>query len=66
MAEHPRGEKPQASAGRCPICGQPRQPEFRPFCSRRCRNVDLGRWFNQVYAVPAVDPADNDDDEDQQ
>jgi len=39
----------------CPICGKPAQPGFRPFCSRRCADVDLGRWFTGGYAVP-TDP----------
>jgi uncharacterized protein len=47
---------------RCPICGKPRDPRFRPFCSRRCRAVDLGRWFNQAYAIPAA-PSPEEDDE---
>lgn len=63
MAEDPRIRRSPASVGRCPICGEPRRPEFRPFCSRRCRNVDLGRWFNEVYTVPAVDSVDDDDEE---
>lgn len=47
---------------RCPICGKPaarRVPGQRgtfPFCSERCRQVDLGRWFTESYAVPAVEP----------
>ena len=40
---------------RCPICNRPRDVRYRPVCSKRCRDVDLSRWFNQVYAVPAVD-----------
>ena len=44
---------------RCPTCGRPRVREYRPFCSARCRDVDLGRWFAGAYAVPAVE-----DDED--
>ena len=48
---------------RCPICGRPRVPEFRPFCSARCRNVDLSRWFGEVYTVPAVEPGYDEDDE---
>ena len=40
---------------RCPTCGRPRVHEYRPFCSARCRDVDLGRWFSGAYAVPAVD-----------
>lgn len=50
---------------RCPLCGRPRAPEYRPFCSARCRDVDLNRWFNQVYAIPVVEP-DGDLDEGEQ
>ena len=39
----------------CPICRKPVDPAFRPFCSRRCADVDLQRWFAGVYAVPAVE-----------
>jgi len=44
----------------CPICGKPVVREYRPFCSRRCADADLGRWFSGAYAVPGepVDPAD--------
>ena len=41
----------------CPTCGddvRADQPD-RPFCSRRCRLVDLGRWFNEEYAIPGED-----------
>lgn len=37
----------------CPICGKPAQAEYRPFCSRRCADVDLQRWLTGAYAVPA-------------
>lgn len=36
----------------CPVCGKPAQPSARPFCSPRCRAVDLGRWLGETYAVP--------------
>jgi uncharacterized protein len=36
----------------CPICGKPRTPEHRPFCSSRCRDRDLLQWFSDGYAVP--------------
>lgn len=39
---------------RCPTCGKPAVQSFRPFCSKRCADVDLGRWFNGAYAVPAA------------
>lgn len=40
-------------SGRCPICGRPVAERFRPFCSRRCADVDLGRWLAGVYRVPS-------------
>ena len=43
------------SAPRCPICSKPAVTEYRPFCSRRCADVDLQRWLSGVYAVPAVE-----------
>ncbi len=49
-------------AARCPVCGKPRDASYRRFCSRRCADVDLGRWFREDYVVPgrdgeaAVDP----------
>jgi endogenous inhibitor of DNA gyrase (YacG/DUF329 family) len=40
---------------KCPICTKPAVERFRPFCSRRCADVDLNRWLSGVYAVPAVE-----------
>jgi endogenous inhibitor of DNA gyrase (YacG/DUF329 family) len=42
----------------CPICARPQEPRYRPFCSRRCADVDLARWLKGTYAIP-VDPADD-------
>ncbi|MCA1951673.1 MAG: DNA gyrase inhibitor YacG [Hyphomicrobiales bacterium] len=39
-------------AQRCPICRKLTVERFRPFCSKRCADLDLARWFNGVYAVP--------------
>jgi endogenous inhibitor of DNA gyrase (YacG/DUF329 family) len=44
----------------CPICGKPRLQQFRPFCSKRCADVDLNRWFKGVYAVPVTETDDKD------
>jgi endogenous inhibitor of DNA gyrase (YacG/DUF329 family) len=51
---------PLASTRKCPICRRPRNAEFTPFCSPRCRDRDLAQWFNEGYAVPGerVDPED--------
>ena len=46
-------ERAAAAAGqRCPTCGKPTVLAYRPFCSKRCADVDLNRWLNGVYAVP--------------
>jgi endogenous inhibitor of DNA gyrase (YacG/DUF329 family) len=39
----------------CPICGKPGVKAYRPFCSKRCSDVDLHRWLSGRYAVPAVE-----------
>jgi endogenous inhibitor of DNA gyrase (YacG/DUF329 family) len=44
----------------CPICGKPQTVPHRPFCSKRCADIDLGRWLKGVYAVPTNEPADED------
>jgi uncharacterized protein len=51
---------------KCPTCGAPAAAPAgaggqspRPFCSSRCADVDLGRWFQGKYAIPAVDAADD-------
>ena len=36
----------------CPICGRPPAERYRPFCSRRCADVDLARWLRGDYAIP--------------
>ena len=50
----------------CPTCGEPAAlaaekggQSPRPFCSRRCADIDLGRWFQERYAIPAVEGADD-------
>ncbi|HKK85368.1 MAG TPA: DNA gyrase inhibitor YacG [Roseovarius sp.] len=42
----------------CPICKKPADTRYRPFCSKRCADVDLGKWFSGDYAVPSADPED--------
>lgn len=36
----------------CPICRKPADPKYRPFCSSRCADIDLGRWLKESYAIP--------------
>ena len=44
---------------KCAVCGKPQKPEFKPFCSKRCADVDLGKWLGGRYAIPAVEPPDS-------
>ncbi len=43
----------------CPICGKPADPKYRPFCSKRCADIDLGRWLTGGYAIPG-EPVEDD------
>lgn len=55
--KHKGGEVKQfrAIAGKCPICKKPAIVDHRPFCSKRCAQIDLGRWFGEVYRAPVDD-----------
>ena len=46
---------PSASRGRCPICGKAETRRFRPFCSKRCADIDLHRWLSGRYAIPVAE-----------
>ncbi|MFN3846291.1 MAG: DNA gyrase inhibitor YacG [Paracoccaceae bacterium] len=39
----------------CPVCAKDTDPKYRPFCSRRCADVDLGRWLTGSYAIPVAE-----------
>ena len=55
---------------KCPICeaklpeGDAQGRPFEPFCSRRCRDIDLGRWLGESYRMPAVEPPEDFDEDD--
>lgn len=46
----------------CPICQRETDPKYRPFCSRRCADVDLGRWLTGSYRIPAEAVEDPEED----
>jgi hypothetical protein len=48
----PAAKPSDAPARPCPICGKPSVPGSRPFCSKRCADIDLHRWLGGVYAIP--------------
>ena len=53
-------EAERKAGARCPICGKPVDQAFRPFCSKRCGDIDLNRWLSGVYAVPVTEEEDED------
>lgn len=46
----------------CPICGKPAVEKYRPFCSKRCADIDLNRWLSGAYAIPVTAEEDEDGD----
>jgi hypothetical protein len=57
FANMPNDRYTKAPAHRCPICHNGAAEAWRPFCSRRCADIDLGRWLGGRYAIPG-EPAD--------
>jgi uncharacterized protein len=53
------GPKPS----RCPECREPATEQFRPFCSKRCADIDLARWLTGGYAIPAAAVTDDAEDD---
>ena len=56
-------DTPAPRAPACPICGKPVTPAHRPFCSARCRSIDLGRWLRGVYRVETDETPESDSSE---
>jgi endogenous inhibitor of DNA gyrase (YacG/DUF329 family) len=52
------GRTPKTPAP-CPICGKPADPDHKPFCCKRCADVDLHRWLSNAYSIVGA-PADDD------
>ena len=48
----PTDQRPRA---RCQICGKPQETRWRPFCSKRCADIDLGRWLGERYRIAVFD-----------
>lgn len=46
----------------CPLCHGPVREEYKPFCSRRCADLDLRRWLSGRYAIPAAREDEDDND----
>ena len=42
----------------CPICDEMAHKKYRPFCSKKCADIDLGKWLSGTYALPGERPED--------
>jgi endogenous inhibitor of DNA gyrase (YacG/DUF329 family) len=61
----PLDKSAAGNVGKCPICGRASDAHYRPFCSRRCADVDLSRWLSGGYAIPVREDEDEDGDRSQ-
>ncbi len=63
MTDKPKDASPEAdNAPFCVICGaRPQIDKYRPFCSKRCADVDLHRWLGGVYAIPGKPEEEEDE-----
>jgi uncharacterized protein len=56
----PQVSKPASNA--CAICGKPVDARFKPFCSKRCADVDLNRWLSGRYVIPGAQALEDEED----
>jgi endogenous inhibitor of DNA gyrase (YacG/DUF329 family) len=66
MADADNDQPPDGGAAPrkpCPICSKPSLEKYKPFCSKRCADVDLAKWLGGRYAIPAAENEDEDAEE---
>ena len=59
--------KGKQESANCSMCGKPVEEKYKPFCSRRCADLDLHRWMGGTYRIPTEEPGfinDNDEEGD--
>lgn len=57
-------QQPETKTRKCAICDKQQDPKYRPFCSKRCADIDLGRWLNEGYRIPGNPNPDEFDGDD--
>jgi endogenous inhibitor of DNA gyrase (YacG/DUF329 family) len=57
-----QSDSPAGARGKCPICSRATDTKYRPFCSRRCADVDLSRWLRGSYAIPDAGESEDGDE----
>ena len=50
----------------CPMCKKPTIEEYRPFCSKRCADLDLAKWLSGSYTIPSDEPVEADENDPEQ
>ncbi len=58
----PANVTPLRPKRKCPECGRLSQRETFPFCSVRCKSIDLNRWLSGAYVIPATEETPSDPD----
>ena len=61
LTDAKQNQQAEKKGAPCPRCSQPAMRPHTPFCSRRCAQLDLGKWLNEDYRVPADDVMDEHD-----
>lgn len=61
MLDDEKGDAATRGGGECPICGGATVERHHPFCSRRCADIDLGRWLKGAYVIPGRPLSDEDE-----
>lgn len=51
---------------KCPLCKKPTVPAYRPFCSKRCADIDLARWFRGDYVIEGEKGQDQEQEQEQE
>lgn len=49
----------QSTSKDCPVCSKPMVKDHAPFCSARCKDVDLNRWLSDGYSIPGTPDDDS-------
>jgi len=58
--------KPNRPVRKCALCDNPVAEKFSPFCSKRCADLDLGKWLNGSYVIEGSDSPSSEDDPESQ
>jgi uncharacterized protein len=66
MNAEPTSPQPDRPVQKCTMCDKPVTEKFAPFCSKRCADLDLGKWLNGSYVIEGSDSPSSEDDPESQ